>query len=901
MLNDDASLDDPDLNDGHGSETAVAANDESSETEKEANLSVLGPPIVGDPDAVAAEPGTAESYLALEDEPVTVSTSSSSAMTLNVAYEALEQMRRCNLQITCQAQGIGIVDYEQCTACLLSGQAFLPPVATPEGPAVAWGGNNSSNDPTGRSIFQDNFDLVLEENLDNAASDDDDEGSEAGDNPPEPSRVPSTKEMAIVKPSTNDARPVTPELSSTVPEKGELADKQLTENQIELSDNVQDPSLVVTDSAPAATSTAPETKRLFAAPRIGSYFQNVTAVTSKLVQQSQAELSTIQNTIKAPAISLFAGPNDAIPATITAGTTLADTKPPAPRFPRLAKAGAYLFSPPTSFGSTSKDELVQESSENDQPLPRSAKESGGDDKSAKEPRNADSISADCESSDDDDDDDTISTMSTNTTATTSLFGGSTGNGPSFPRLAKANRYLQAKVAETKHQRNQRRHQRRVAAATPCLICATPCCKHHSSKSFRKHGNITLCLDCELVFQADFVLDCLTVPDEVVAQLNDQREGDGLAEEERDRIIMRAQRERLQQRMDRMLDLYDRCRLLLLYSRDFVPSITEQLRNDAKHGNRVSLGSSSAGMVSGILGIAAAATIVTPAGPPLFIASLLFGGSASIVQSTTESRKYHSDHQKLASRIVALQSMTEAILHVTSTLRHAVATMTAQEKAAAAGSVTVAEDETAIALVSSSTTSLASSLSVPITRQSVLAAAGASRFALLSLEETAVTGVAGGSSYMAQTGSNLLKTARLARVAGGAMSAAIFVWEAHNMTKTLQSIQAGDPCTQADRLELLAAQLDGEWPTTEELDRECQTYAQILADRHRLLTEQVVIQLLLEHTQKLKDDSQAVSAAASTDGDAQGESTDGGSVSSRETSLLSRIQAHKSRQNATVVQ
>ena len=75
-------------------------------------------------------------------------------------------------------------------------------------------------------------------------------------------------------------------------------------------------------------------------------------------------------------------------------------------------------------------------------------------------------------------------------------------------------------------------------------------------------------------------------------------------------------------------------------------------------------------MSGVLGIAAAASILTPAGPPLLIASLVFGGGATSVQMGNEAMNYFSEPNKLADRIIALHGMTLSILRVTSTLRDA---------------------------------------------------------------------------------------------------------------------------------------------------------------------------------------------------------------------------------------
>ena len=131
---------------------------------------------------------------------------------------------------------------------------------------------------------------------------------------------------------------------------------------------------------------------------------------------------------------------------------------------------------------------------------------------------------------------------------------------------------------------------------PCLICASPSCKTHTSSNFRKDG-ITLCLTCEKMFELNFIVDCVSESDPAIRSKH----------------------------VDRMIDCYDRCLLLLKYSSRFIEPIAKSLEQSKETQNKIGLGSSGAGVLSGVLGIAAAASILTPAGPPLLIASLVFGG------------------------------------------------------------------------------------------------------------------------------------------------------------------------------------------------------------------------------------------------------------------------------------
>ena len=177
---------------------------------------------------------------------------------------------------------------------------------------------------------------------------------------------------------------------------------------------------------------------------------------------------------------------------------------------------------------------------------------------------------------------------------------------------------------------------------PCLICGNPVCRKHASQAFRKEG-INLCGQCETLFGLDFVVDIMSAPSAKTRQQN----------------------------TDRLMDVYDRALLLLKYSAQYIDEVANALEESTRTSNRVGLGSSSAGIVSGVLGIVSAATLFTPAGPPLLIASLLFGGSATAVQTGTEVRMHLSQPNQLADRILALHGICHSILKVVGALRDAV--------------------------------------------------------------------------------------------------------------------------------------------------------------------------------------------------------------------------------------
>ena len=346
--------------------------------------------------------------------------------------------------------------------------------------------------------------------------------------------------------------------------------------------------------------------------------------------------------------------------------------------------------------------------------------------------------------------------------------------------------------------------RAQANTSPCLICGSPSCAACSSPSFRKEG-ITLCLKCERLFELDFIVDCVSSSDP-------------------------AQRA---ERIEYMVDCYDRCMLLLKYSKQFAEQIAASLEDQKNKQDKIGLASSSVGVLSGVLGIAAAATILSPAGPPLLIASLFFGGSATTVQSGTEALNYLSEPRKLADRIIALHGMSLSILRVTSTLRDAMmrdhirtdvyeaeGCKTNQKIAAS-----YQRNKTNIVMGSNTFRSISGFAGVEAGAIGTAAAAGAAT-------EAGAMGAAAGarvSTAVSRAGTAAARTVRFARFAGGALSAAVLVMEANAIQSTVKSISQGSPCDKANKLREVLKEIE-DFPSTSDLDHECQSYLSVLSSR-----------------------------------------------------------------------
>uniref|UniRef100_A0A6U6LAX8 PDZ domain-containing protein n=1 Tax=Odontella aurita TaxID=265563 RepID=A0A6U6LAX8_9STRA len=347
-----------------------------------------------------------------------------------------------------------------------------------------------------------------------------------------------------------------------------------------------------------------------------------------------------------------------------------------------------------------------------------------------------------------------------------------------------------RMSGTETMPNMRRRLKRLASkrrkSTACLLCASPSCAQHSMDSFRKES-ITVCSDCAPLFSHDFIVDILDIT---------------VSEDHR------------RQRIDHMVDVYDRAVLMLRYSAQFIDSIADALDRATKRNDKVGLGSSATGLVSGVTGVVGAATIFTPVGPPLLIASLFFGGSATAVQTGSEAVNYFSEPNKLADKIIALHVMVASLLETMNTLQSALLN----------GQVRVDQyvDETGDNQIRSDGKVITRNASVASVKYAGAAsgAAAASRAGVL---------VGKNSRLATRASTTALRTARFARFAGGALSAATVVLEAREMSTTIKRIRNGNPCEKADFVRCIKCDLS-ELPDTNVLADECERYFEAMTSR-----------------------------------------------------------------------
>ena len=396
----------------------------------------------------------------------------------------------------------------------------------------------------------------------------------------------------------------------------------------------------------------------------------------------------------------------------------------------------------------------------------------------------------------------------------------------------------------------------TTTTTTCWSCGSPVCSTHSSSQFRKE-HIVVCTSCEKLFTLDFVVECMTASDDV------RRRG-----------------------MYHMVDIYDRILLLLTYSSQFMKEVAASLQESTVVQNKVGIGSSSAGIVSGVLGVAAAATILTPAGPPLLIASLFFGGSATAVQTGTEVRNYYSEANRLADRVLTLHGMLQNILKVTSTLRDALL----RDHLRTDG-VEMKRHDSLEPVYEKHKGSLLAGLTV--------GRCGAASIEISALATAAEVGAVTGRSarFISRSGTNIMRTARFARFAGGALSAATLLFETKCMSDTIQNIRAGNPCEKAKLLQTIEAELP-DLPSTSSLERELQNYLQGLAQRERRMTEEECVRLILDASQlqDYDEDGSIVFVekqdSSDTSSTVQSEQDDPSISFSNTESLLERIERFK---------
>ena len=443
---------------------------------------------------------------------------------------------------------------------------------------------------------------------------------------------------------------------------------------------------------------------------------------------------------------------------------------------------------------------------------------------------------------------------------TPAFVTSTGK-PLFPRLYKL-RMESQDFLKASQQTFYDKTKTTMSTTPACLLCGSPTCSEHSSPAFRKE-KITLCTPC--VQSLEFNFD------------DDSNNS-----------------ETLTKHVDHLVDLYDRAVLLLQYSSQFMLQVAASLEESTKHHNKVGVGGSSVGLVSGVLGVAAAACILTPAGPPLLIASLVFGGSATVVQTGSEAMKYLSEPNQLADRMMALHGMIQSILSTTMSMRET--TLVPYLDRAVLSLTKKQQQMTHKPLHAERDAQVKKAVTAGV-RAGSTAATGMATLGTGLVQEGAAAG-----RFMSRAGTNLARSARFARFAGGALSAATLVLEARELTKTVEQIRQGNPCEKAAELRKMHAQLE-RLPSTSTVDAMCQSYVKVRAKQlatKRLLDEQHKMEqsCMEEESDDLLLVEEVVSSLEAQQKDNQRPEPYAPSkmrVDLSKSSLLERVQRYKERQ------
>lgn len=281
-------------------------------------------------------------------------------------------------------------------------------------------------------------------------------------------------------------------------------------------------------------------------------------------------------------------------------------------------------------------------------------------------------------------------------------------------------------------------------AVPCLTCGTPVCPRHRSADFKRE-QITVCTECSRFLGFDFLVDAVDLPEVERRQL-----------------------------MNSMLDVYDRSVLVLRYSAQFIGDISDSLQSNSRRNTKVGVGSSASGLVSGVTGVVAACTILTPIGPPLLIASVLFGGAGATASSASGAVNYHCQSNKMANTIFVLHGMVMSILRLVPSAEKIIY-----------GDGKDEQSQTGVSVVGS------------------------------------LQRVGGGTGKSAQNWSRAASNA-IKPLTAGALSAASVVMEAREMKNSIKHLRSGSPCERAEELRRIEKEI-GLLPATDVVADECKKY------------------------------------------------------------------------------
>lgn len=168
----------------------------------------------------------------------------------------------------------------------------------------------------------------------------------------------------------------------------------------------------------------------------------------------------------------------------------------------------------------------------------------------------------------------------------------------------------------------------------CIACGAPACQSHSVKEFRRES-VAICSECDGLFH--WRID----PEDAM----------------------------LVKKVNSALQIYKRSYLLLESLAPGVQELVKKLNESSAYDATVDIGSSSVSFIAGAMGLVGAATILTPAGAPLLLASTVLGTSAATTRvSYSIGRRFRGEKPKtLANNIIASFGILRSLLTTLSVL------------------------------------------------------------------------------------------------------------------------------------------------------------------------------------------------------------------------------------------
>jgi len=338
---------------------------------------------------------------------------------------------------------------------------------------------------------------------------------------------------------------------------------------------------------------------------------------------------------------------------------------------------------------------------------------------------------------------------------------------------------------------------------PCLTCGHPVCKKHQSSTFST-SSIRICLPCAQLFELDFLVDVITTTASNTAECR--------------------------KKVNQMVDCYDRAKLLLLFTSQYTDQIAEALEHSTVRSNKIGVGSSATGMVSGMAGVVGCGALLFPpvaaVGIPLLISSLVFGGAATAAQTGDAAVQYFSEPNKLADKMVTLHGMMLSLLRISEVLSYGL--LKDNDDLDGDGDAddrrkALAKEINALLEKHGVATKGVKGLRTAVVGSTV-AAAGA-EISATSIATTSATVAGRSSRFFGRVGTTAASSARFIPIAGGLLSAACVVVEGKELKKTVSKINEGNPCAKAEQIRSIREEMD-KFPDSSVIADECRRVFEI---------------------------------------------------------------------------